>query len=90
MQACWTSRTRRAARSTECSTVWWPKGTRKTKSASAAPVRDVRNQVAAEISVASAVPYMPDDRMAELGPIVRATADAISKELGWKTDRRPP
>ena len=51
-----------------------------------APVRDVRNQVVAAISVASAVPYMPDDRMEELGPIVRATADAISKELGWKPE----
>ena len=49
-----------------------------------APVRDVRNQVVAAVSVASAVPYMPESRMAELGPIVRATADAISKELGWK------
>jgi DNA-binding IclR family transcriptional regulator len=51
-----------------------------------APVRDVRDQVVAAISVASAVPYMPDDRMAELGPVVRATAEAISKELGWKPE----
>jgi DNA-binding IclR family transcriptional regulator len=51
-----------------------------------APVRDIRNQVVAAISVASAVPYMPDDRMAELGPVVRATADAISRELGWKPE----
>jgi DNA-binding IclR family transcriptional regulator len=51
-----------------------------------APVRDVRDQVVAAISVASAVPYMPDDRMEELGPMVRATADAISKELGWKPE----
>lgn len=51
-----------------------------------APIRDVRNQVVAAISVASAVPYMPDDRMEELGPIVRATADAISEDLGWKRD----
>jgi DNA-binding IclR family transcriptional regulator len=49
-------------------------------------VRDVRNQVVAAISVASAVPYMPNERMEELGPIVRATADAISKELGWKPE----
>jgi DNA-binding IclR family transcriptional regulator len=49
-----------------------------------APVRDVRDQVVAAVSVASAVPYMPDERMAELGPVVRATAEAISKELGWK------
>jgi DNA-binding IclR family transcriptional regulator len=38
----------------------------------------------AAISVASAIHYMPDDRMAELGPMVRACADAIAKELGWK------
>lgn len=49
-----------------------------------APVRDVQNHVVAAVSVASAVPYMPDDRMVELGPLVRATADAISRELGWK------
>lgn len=49
----------------------------------AAPVRDGRNLVVAAISVASAVPYMPDDRMAALGPMVRATAEAISKDLGW-------
>ncbi|WP_029011336.1 IclR family transcriptional regulator [Azospirillum halopraeferens] len=54
-----------------------------------APVRDIRNRVAAAVSVASAVPYMPDDRMAELGPIVRATADAISKELGWTPELTP-
>ena len=53
-----------------------------------APIRDVRNQVVAAISVASAVPYMPDERMEELGPIVRAVADAISKDLGWKRDER--
>ncbi len=50
-----------------------------------APVRDGRTLVVAAISVASAVPYMPDDRMAALGPLVRAAADAISKDLGWTT-----
>ncbi|WP_148219659.1 IclR family transcriptional regulator [Azospirillum sp. B510] len=49
----------------------------------AAPVRDGRDLVVAAISVASAVPYMPEDRMATLGPLVRATAEAISKDLGW-------
>jgi hypothetical protein len=29
---------------------------------------------------------MSVERMEELGPIVRATADAISKEMGWKPD----
>ncbi|UEM19230.1 IclR family transcriptional regulator [Skermanella mucosa] len=51
-----------------------------------APVRDVRNQVAAAVSVASAVPFMPEDRMRELGPAVRDCADAISKELGWRPE----
>jgi DNA-binding IclR family transcriptional regulator len=51
-----------------------------------APVRDVRDQVVAAVSVASAVPYMPDERMAKLGPVVRATAEAISRELGWKQE----
>lgn len=49
----------------------------------AAPVRDGRNLVVAAVSVASAVPYMPEDRMTMLGPLVRATAEAISKDLGW-------
>jgi DNA-binding IclR family transcriptional regulator len=47
------------------------------------PIFDIRNQVVAAVSVASAVPYMPEIRMAQLGPIVRATAEAISKEMGW-------
>ncbi|WP_348770629.1 IclR family transcriptional regulator [Azospirillum sp. TSO35-2] len=49
-----------------------------------APVRDISNSVVAAISVASASQYMPNDRMAELGPVVRATAHAISEALGWK------
>lgn len=49
----------------------------------AAPVRDGRNLVVAAVSVASAVPYMPEERMTTLGPLVRATAEAISKDLGW-------
>jgi len=48
-----------------------------------APVRDISNKVVAAVSVASASQYMSDERMAELGPVVRATAHAISKELGW-------
>ncbi|WP_434623103.1 IclR family transcriptional regulator [Azospirillum sp. B2RO_4] len=51
----------------------------------AAPVRDGRNLVVAAVSVASAVPYMPEVRMTTLGPLVRATAEAISKDLGWTT-----
>lgn len=49
-----------------------------------APVRDISGKVVAAISVASASQYMSNERMAELGPIVRATAYAISEELGWK------
>ncbi|MEF2071522.1 IclR family transcriptional regulator [Consotaella aegiceratis] len=49
----------------------------------AAPIRDVSGRVVASVSVASAILYMPEDRMAELGPQVRATAEAISRELGW-------
>jgi DNA-binding IclR family transcriptional regulator len=48
-----------------------------------APIFDIRNQVVASVSVASAVPYMPEARMTQLGPIVRTTAEAISKEMGW-------
>jgi DNA-binding IclR family transcriptional regulator len=39
--------------------------------------------VVAAISIASAVPYMSEERMQRLGPLVRDTADAISKDLGW-------
>lgn len=48
-----------------------------------APVRDISGYVVAAISVTSAVVYMPDSRMAELGPMVKDTAAAISRELGW-------
>lgn len=47
-------------------------------------VRDVSGKVVAAISVASAVPYMSEERMAHLGPVVRDVAKAISRELGWK------
>lgn len=49
----------------------------------AAPVRDASGAVAAAISVASAVPYMPLDRLPQLRPVVMETAAAISRELGW-------
>jgi DNA-binding IclR family transcriptional regulator len=48
-----------------------------------AAVRDVTGAVVAGLSIASAVSHMPEDRMAALGPVVRAAADAISKDLGW-------
>ena len=52
-----------------------------------APIRDIGNQVVAAVSVASATHYMSDERMAELGPVVRDTAYAIAKELGWKREK---
>ncbi|WP_240722332.1 IclR family transcriptional regulator [Poseidonocella sp. HB161398] len=47
-----------------------------------APVRDVSGQVAAGLSVASAVPFMPESRLAELGPVVAAHAAEITRSLG--------
>lgn len=49
-----------------------------------APVRDLSGEVVAAISVASAVPYMPDERMDRLGPVVLRRAQALSRELGWQ------
>lgn len=48
-----------------------------------APVHDISGAIIASISIASPVFYMSEARMAELGPVLRATADAISRELGW-------
>lgn len=48
-----------------------------------APVFDVRGSVVAALSVASAEVYMPQQRMQELGPLVREVAQAISRDLGW-------
>lgn len=48
-----------------------------------APIRDISGRVVAGVSVASATLYMPAERMAELGPIVKAAAEDISKDLGW-------
>ncbi|MBE3640161.1 IclR family transcriptional regulator [Mangrovicoccus algicola] len=47
-----------------------------------APVRDATGQVVAGLSVASAVPFMPESRLAELGPVVAAHAAEISRILG--------
>jgi DNA-binding IclR family transcriptional regulator len=49
----------------------------------AAPVFDISGRVVAAISVASAVSHMSEERLAELGPVVRERAEAISKDLGW-------
>jgi DNA-binding IclR family transcriptional regulator len=48
----------------------------------AAPVRDASRRIAGAVSVSSTVPYMSDERMARLSVEVRATAAAISRELG--------
>lgn len=48
-----------------------------------AVVRDVTGAVVAGVSVASAVSHMPEPRMTALGPVVAATAAAISRDLGW-------
>lgn len=48
-----------------------------------APVRDIGGRVVAGLSVASALPWMPEERMARLAPVVRQRAESLSKELGW-------
>jgi len=50
----------------------------------AAPIRDAGGQIVAALSVASAVPYMPEARLHDLRPDVIACAQAISAELGWR------
>jgi DNA-binding IclR family transcriptional regulator len=52
----------------------------------AAPIRDAGGAIVAAISVASAAPYMPLERMPTLRSPVVAAAAAISKELGWSDD----
>ncbi|WP_138468769.1 IclR family transcriptional regulator [Poseidonocella sp. HB161398] len=51
-----------------------------------APVRDTGGGVVAGLSVASAAPFLPESRMAELAPLVLAHAAEISRELGWRPD----
>jgi DNA-binding IclR family transcriptional regulator len=48
----------------------------------AAPVRDASNLIVAGISIASTVPYMPLEKMAELIPLIKQTAARLSAELG--------
>lgn len=50
----------------------------------AAPVRDASNRIVAGISIASTVPYMPLEKMAELIPLIKQTAARLSAELGAK------
>lgn len=51
----------------------------------AAPVYDISDAIVASISISSPIFYMAEARMRELGPVIRATADAISRDLGWES-----
>ncbi len=48
----------------------------------AAPIRDASGKIVAGISIASTVPYMPLEKMAELIPVIKQAAAGISAELG--------
>jgi DNA-binding IclR family transcriptional regulator len=50
----------------------------------AAPIRDVGGKIVAALSLSSAGQYMDDARMERLTGNVRQTAQAISRELGWR------
>lgn len=50
----------------------------------AAPIRNVEDKIVGAISLSSAGQYMDDARMARLSNDVRATAQAISRDLGWR------
>jgi DNA-binding IclR family transcriptional regulator len=50
----------------------------------AAPVRDATGAIVGAISVSSAAQYMDDARMKRLTRAVRASALAISQDLGWR------
>jgi DNA-binding IclR family transcriptional regulator len=50
----------------------------------AAPIRDASGAIVAAISVASTTPYMSDERMNELVPIVQREAREVSNEMGWR------
>jgi len=52
----------------------------------AAPVRDASGAIIGAISVSSAAQYMNDARMKALAEDVRATARAISRDMGWRDD----
>lgn len=52
----------------------------------AAPIRDVTGRIVGAISVSGAAQYMVDERMKALTADVKASAEAVSRDLGW----RPP
>lgn len=49
----------------------------------AAPLRDAKGHIVGALSVSSAAQYMSDDRLDELTTIVRDTANAVSRDMGW-------
>jgi DNA-binding IclR family transcriptional regulator len=53
----------------------------------AAPVRDATETIVGAISVSSAAQYMDDVRMKTLVEEVRAAANAISRDMGWRGER---
>jgi len=50
----------------------------------AAPIRDASKRIVAAISIASTVPYMPLEKMAELIPLIKGVTTRLSAELGHK------
>lgn len=48
----------------------------------AAPIFDISRKLVAAVSVASAVPFMPLERLEELAPLVREASEAISQDIG--------
>lgn len=50
----------------------------------AAPIRDATQRIIGAISISSAAQYMDDERMELLPSYVKAAADEISAEFGWK------
>lgn len=52
----------------------------------AAPIRDATRTIVGAISVSATTPYMPDERMRGLIPVVRRAAGRISASLGYLVD----
>ncbi|MGW6333408.1 IclR family transcriptional regulator [Nocardia rhamnosiphila] len=49
----------------------------------AAPIRDASRAIVGAVSVSATTPYMPDERMRGLVPLVRRAAGRISASLGY-------
>ncbi|KQN40637.1 hypothetical protein ASG37_02310 [Sphingomonas sp. Leaf407] len=49
----------------------------------AAPIRDVTGGIVAAIGIATAAQYLTQDKVTAIGPQVAATAQAISRDLGY-------